>query len=73
VLEKVTATSPYSAELARRAAAAETEAQRQAELPFARARLERLVEGRAKALAEEMYEERMRLETEAVKAELGGT
>jgi hypothetical protein len=36
----------------------------------ARAKLERLIENRARALAEEMYAERMRVETDAVKAEL---
>ena len=70
VLEKLAASSPYSAELAKRATAAEMEAQRQAELPFARARLHRLIEARAQARAEELHEERRRLELEAVKAEL---
>ena len=70
VLDKVAASSPYSAELAKRAATAEMHAQMQAELPFARPRLERLIESRAQTLAEEMYAERMRVETEAVKAEL---
>lgn len=86
VLDKLAASSPCSAELAKRAAGAEIQAQMQAELPFARARLERLVERRARerfeALtaeelderverrAEEKYRERMKAETEAVKAEL---
>ena len=70
VLDKVAASSPYSAELAKRATAAEMEAQRQAELPFARARLHRLIEARAQARAEELHEERRRLELEAVKAEM---
>ena len=42
----------------------------QAELPFARARLERLIEARAIVLAEKMYEKRKRLDVEAVKAEM---
>ena len=70
MLDKVAASSPYTAELAKRAAAAEMQAQRETELPFARARLARLVESRATVLAEEMYKERRRLELEAVKAEL---
>ena len=69
-LDKVAASSPYSAELAKRAAAAEMEAQRQAELPFARARLERLIETRATERAKQLYEEQKRLDLAAVKAEL---
>ena len=53
-----------------RAAAAEMQATIQAELPFARARLERLIEARAIVLAEKMYEKRKRLDVEAVKAEM---
>lgn len=60
VLDKVAASSPYSAELAKRAALAEVQAQVQTELPFARAKLERLIESRAIMLAEAMYEERSR-------------
>jgi hypothetical protein len=73
VLDKVAASSPYSTELAKRAAAAEMQAQMEAELPFARARLERLIESRARVMAEEMYEDRKRLDLEAVKAELAET
>ena len=70
VLDKVAASSPYSAELAKRAAAAEMQAQRETELPFARARLERLIETRATERAKQLYEEQKRLDLAAVKAEL---
>lgn len=43
------------------AALAEMEAQRQAELPFARAKLKHLIEARAEVRAEEMHAERMAL------------
>jgi hypothetical protein len=66
VLDKVTASSPYSAELAKRAALADMRAQMADALPAARAKLARLMESRA----EEKYRERMKLETDAVKAEL---
>jgi hypothetical protein len=70
VLDKIAASSPYSAELAKRAVYAEIQAERAAELPAVRARLDRLIEARATVLAEEMYEERKHLELEAVKAEM---
>ena len=63
VLDKVAASSPYSAELAKRAVWAEQQAMMQEELPRAREKLARLIESRAQTLAEEMYEERMRVET----------
>jgi hypothetical protein len=44
----------------------------EAELPFARAKLERLIQGRATVLAQELHEKWMRLELEAVKAEMAG-
>ena len=70
VLEKLAASSPYSAELAKRAAAAEMQAQSETELPFARARLERLIETRATERAKQLYEDQKRLDLAAVKAEL---
>ena len=70
VLDKVAASSPYSAELAKRAAGAEMQAQMEAELPSARVRLERLIEARATERAMQLYEERKRLDLAAVKAEL---
>jgi hypothetical protein len=70
VLDKVAASSAHSLELAKRALWAEQQALMQQELPLAREKLERLIESRAQARAEELYEERRRLELEAVKAEL---
>ena len=70
VLDKIAASSPYSAELAKRAMYAEIQAERAAELPAARARLDRLIEARVTVLAEEMYEERKRLDLESVMAEM---
>jgi hypothetical protein len=70
VLDKVAASSAHSLELAKRALWTEQEALKQQELPLAREKLARLIESRAETLAEEMYEERKRLELEAVKAEL---
>ena len=70
MLDKLAASSPYSAELAKRAAAAEMQAQSETELPFARARLERLIETRATERAKQLYEEQKRLDLAAVKAEL---
>jgi hypothetical protein len=67
LLDKVAGSSAGALELAKRALWAEP---RQAELPAARAKLDRLIESRAQARAEEMYAERRRLELEAVKAEL---
>jgi hypothetical protein len=64
--------SGSAVKLAKKALAAEYEAERQADLPAARARLDRLIEARATVLAEEMYEERKHLELEAVKAEMLG-
>ena len=42
----------------------------QQEMPAARAKLARLIESRARVMAEEMYEDRKRLDLAAVKAEL---
>jgi hypothetical protein len=73
VIDRLSVNSPLSADLARRAVYAEIGAESALALPAARARLDRLIEARATVLAEEMYEERKRLETEAVKAELADT
>jgi len=63
--------SPSASEdLIRRTIYAEQQAAREAELPAARAKLERLIESRASELATEMYEERKALDLAAVKAEL---
>lgn len=70
--DKVAGSSTGAIELAKRALWAEQQATRQAELPAARAKLDRLIESRAQARAEEMYAERRRLELEAVKAEMLG-
>jgi hypothetical protein len=51
----------------------EQQAQLKAALPAMRERLTVLIERRAGTLAEEMYEERTRVETEAVKTELTET
>jgi hypothetical protein len=59
VLDKVAASSPYSAELAKRAAVAEMHAQVDAELPLAREKLERLIDGRAKERADALTEEQI--------------
>jgi hypothetical protein len=59
VLDKVAASSPHSAELAKRAAGAEIEARMQQELPLARERLARLVESRAKELANALTAEQI--------------
>jgi hypothetical protein len=59
VLDKVAASSPHSAELAKRAAGAEMKAQMQAELPLARAKLDRLIEARAQARVDALTEEQI--------------
>jgi hypothetical protein len=60
--------SPVASEkLIRAAIYAEQQAAMQGELLSARARLERLIEARATVLAEKMYEERKRLDLEAVR------
>jgi hypothetical protein len=57
-------------EFARRALYEEKQAELRAAMPAGREKLARLIDRRARARAAEMYEERMRLETEAVQAEL---
>lgn len=66
VLDKLSASSPLSMELARRAASEEMTARLQAEMPAARAKLERLIESRAEARARELTAE---LEKRAAQAE----
>jgi hypothetical protein len=66
VLDKLSASSPLSMELARRAASEEMTAQAQAVLPSARAKVERLIESRAEARARELTAE---LEKRAAQAE----
>jgi len=66
VLDKLSASSPLSMELARRAASEEMTAQMQAGMPAARAKLERLIESRAEARARELTAE---LEKRTVEAE----
>ena len=70
VIDKLAAHSPLNAELARRAASEAIRQQMQAQMPAVREKLTVLVERRAQALAREMYRKRMKLETEAVKAEM---
>jgi hypothetical protein len=69
----VVSNSTLSVELARRALHEEQQAQLKAALPAMRERLTVLIERRAGTLAEETYEERTRVETEAVKTELTET
>jgi hypothetical protein len=59
VLDKIASSSPYSAELARRAASDEIRAQMEAELPAAR-KLVRLIETRAQAKANAMTEAKLK-------------
>lgn len=66
VVDKLSASSSLSMELARRAAFEEMTAQAQAVLPAARAKLERLIESRAEARARELTVE---LEKRTVEAE----
>ena len=66
VVDKLSASSPLSMELARRAAFEEMTAQMKAEMPAARAKLERLIESRADARARELTAE---LEKRAAEAE----
>jgi hypothetical protein len=73
VIDKMAAHSPFNAELARRAAFEAIQQQMRASMPTVRERLTVLIERRAKALAQEMYHERMKLEHEAVEADLGKT
>jgi hypothetical protein len=62
--------SPLNAELAHRAASEAIRQQMQAQMPAVREKVTLLIERRAQALAREMYRKRMKLETEAVKAEM---
>jgi hypothetical protein len=70
VIDKLAAHSPLNAELAHRAASEAIRQQMQAQMPAVREKLTVLIERRAQALAREMYRKRMKLETEAVKAEM---
>jgi hypothetical protein len=70
VIDKLAAHSPLNAELARRAAYEAMQQQMQASMPAVREKLTVLIERKAQALAREMYRKRMKLETEAVKAEM---
>jgi hypothetical protein len=70
VLDRVSPSSSFAIEAARKALHAESEARMKAELPFARERLARLIESRATEKAKEMHKEQRRLEVEAVRAEL---
>ena len=65
-LDRLTANSPAGLEAAKKALWLDT----QQEMPAARAKLARLIESRARVMAEEMYEDRKRLDLAAVKAEL---
>jgi hypothetical protein len=56
-LAGMSANSPEGLKAAKRALWAEQQAELKAELPFARAKLERLIESRAQTLAEQMHEE----------------
>jgi hypothetical protein len=70
VIDKLAAHSPLNAELARRAAYEAIQQQMQSQMPAVRERVAVLLERKAQALAREMYRKRMKLETEAVKAEM---
>jgi hypothetical protein len=70
VIDKLAAHSPLNAELAHRAASEAIRQQMQAQMPAVREKVTLLIERRAQALAREMYRKRMKLETEAVKAEM---
>jgi uncharacterized protein DUF5763 len=70
VIDKLAAHSPLNAELAHRAASEAIRQQMQAQMPAVREKVTLLIERRAQALAQEMYRKRMKLETEAVKAEM---
>jgi len=70
VIDKLAAHSPLNAELAHRAASEAIRQQMQAQMPAVREKLTVLVERKAQAIAKEMYLARMKLETEAVKAEM---
>jgi hypothetical protein len=74
VVDKLSAGSPLSMELARRAASEEMTAQIKAEMPATRTKLERLIESRAEARARELTAdlERRTVEAEARLAELTG-
>jgi polyhydroxyalkanoate synthesis regulator phasin len=70
VIDKLAAHGPLNAELARRAAYEAIQQQMQAQMPAVREKLTVLIERKAQALAREMYRKRMKLETEAIKAEM---
>jgi hypothetical protein len=70
VLDRVSVNSTFAVEAARRALYEEQQAELKAALPDMRAKLAELIDRRARELAEQMREERTRLELEAVKAEL---
>ena len=70
VIDKLAAHSPLNAELARRAAYEAVQQQMRAQMPAVREKLTVLIERRAQALAREMHRKRMKLEAEAVKAEM---
>jgi hypothetical protein len=70
VIDKMAAHSPLNAELARRAASDAIQQQMRAQMPAVREKLTLLIERKAQALAWEIYRKRIKLETEAVKAEM---
>jgi hypothetical protein len=70
VIDKMAAHSPLNAELARRAAYEAIQQQMRASMPEVREKLTVLIERMARTLAQKMYDQRMKLEPEAVKAEM---
>ena len=66
-LDRLTANSPAGLEAAKRALWLDQQAEREQELPAAREKLERLIEGRARVMAEEMHAGCVRRDLEAVK------
>jgi hypothetical protein len=70
VIDKLAAHSPLNAELAHRAASEAIRQQMEADMPRVREKVSLLLERKAQALAREMYRARIKLETEAVKAEM---
>lgn len=69
-LDRLTANSPAGLEAAKKVLWLDMQQQTQQQMPAARAKLARLIESRARVMAEEMYKERRRLDLDAVKAEL---
>jgi hypothetical protein len=69
-LASIGASSTGALKLAKKALAAEYEAERQQAMPAARQKLARLIDARVEARAEELYAARMKAETAAVKAEM---